>query len=59
MYAEVTFKRRASVAELVEFDSSFAYQIKEQLGREPGPNEQVTLLQLKRVYDFQLEQRQK
>lgn len=57
VHAEVTFKHRATVAQLIELDPSLAFQMEQQIGRKPEPDEQTTVLQLKEVYDFQLERR--
>lgn len=57
MYAEVMFKLQSTVAELVAYDAMLAHRIREQAEPEIESGKQVTMFQLKQVYDFELERR--
>ncbi len=56
-FTEITYQRSLKASELIAADQRFEWEIKQQISREIDPEEEVNALQLKQVYDFQLEQR--
>jgi hypothetical protein len=54
-YAEVVYRQELTVSRMLELDEHLQWGAKEQLNRDPEHNETLNLLQLKLVYDFQLE----
>lgn len=58
-YAEVMHKRRAKVSDLLKEAPHLEWEIEQQIGRKPEADEEITVLQLQQVYDFQLERRHK
>ena len=56
-YAEITHVRRAKVAELLKTLPSIQFEIEQQIGRKADAGETVTVLQLKQVYEFEVERR--
>jgi hypothetical protein len=51
----VVHRQELTVSRMLELDEHLQWGAKEQLGREPDAKETLNLLQLKLVYDFQLE----
>lgn len=57
-YAEVMYIGSGKVSDLVKTDPQYDSEIEQQIQRKALPDEEVRVLQIKRVYDFQVERRQ-
>jgi hypothetical protein len=57
IYAEVMHSQKLTGAEILNKSESLKYEVQQQLGRELAANESTNVLQLRRVYDFELEPR--
>ena len=55
MYAEVMYHERLTASAMFKRGEYLQHETRQQLSRELHPKESINLLQLKRVYDFQLE----